>query len=247
MFFGLFQSTTLPELFWETDIHSHICPGIDDGSPSPQLSVQLVKGMDELGFTHMIATPHVTDETFPNTPETISTSFRLLRTACNEASLKMKLWCSAEYRIDELLFSMLENQTISPLPENYLLVENSWFQEPFALDTFMFKLRSDKGYKPILAHPERYNYYQRHRERLEELHDLGVALQINLLSLAGYYGKHIKNTAEWMLSHNMVSFVGTDLHRISHLDALRQYLCSRDYRKLEAKADFILNDTLATF
>lgn len=247
MIFGLFRSNTLPEIFWHTDIHSHVCPGIDDGSPSPQISVELIKGMKELGFTHMIATPHVTDETFPNTPQTISSSFRRLVQACREAGVEMKLRCSAEYRIDDILFSMLEQQTVSPMPKNYLLVENSWMQEPFALDNFMFELRSDKGLMPIMAHPERYSYYHRHRERLEALHELGVAMQINLLSLAGHYGKPVKNTAEWLLSHNMVSFVGSDLHRIGHIDAIRSYLCSRDYRKLEAKADRILNDTLSDF
>ena len=242
--FGLFHTRQLPEIFWHTDIHSHVCPGIDDGSPSPQKSVQLVRGMAALGFTRMIVTPHVTDETFPNTPLTIAESFARLRLACLEAGLDMEFHCSAEYRIDDILYAMLGQDTVSPLPGGYLLVENSWFQEPFALDSFMFDLQNDKGLKPILAHPERYGYYQRHRERLEELHDAGVHLQVNLLSLAGHYGRHARQTAEWLLSHDMVSFVGSDLHRLSHLDAIHDYLCSRDYRKLESKSHLILNDTL---
>ena len=242
--FGFFHTRSLPELFWHTDLHSHVCPGIDDGSPTPHRSVQLVQGMAELGFTRMIVTPHVTDETFPNTPLTISESFSRLRLACREAGLQMEFHCSAEYRIDDILYTMLRQDTVSPIPGGYLLVENSWFQEPFGLDNFMFDLRGGKGLKPMMAHPERYGYYQRHRERLEELHASGVHLQVNLLSLAGHYGRQAKHTAEWLLTHGMVSFVGSDLHRMGHLDAIREYLCSRDYRKLEAKAHLILNDTL---
>lgn len=241
---GLFRSHTLPELFWHTDIHSHVCPGIDDGSPSPEISVRLVEGMAGLGFTSMVATPHVTDETFPNTPRTINESFTQLRHACRQAGLDMQLYCSAEYRIDDILYSMLKNDTVSPLPGGWLLVENSWFQEPYGLDGLFFDLRGNKGLKPIMAHPERYGYYQRHRERLEQIHENKVALQINLMSLAGHYGKQARQTAEWLLANNMVSFVGSDLHTLGHLDVIRNYLCSRDYHKLEAHADDILNDKL---
>lgn len=202
--------------------------------------------MADLGFTHMVATPHVTDETFPNTPLNIAESFGHLRHACEQAGIRMQLRCSAEYRIDDILYAMVADRTVSPLPGGWLLVENSWFQEPFGLDGFLFDLRSKHGLKPIMAHPERYNYYQRHRERLEQLHGNNVALQINLLSLAGHYGKQARQTAEWLLSHGMVSFIGSDLHRMGHLDAIRDYLCSRDYRKLEAQADTILNDQIAT-
>ena len=244
--FGLFRHNhnSLPELFWHTDIHSHVCPGIDDGSPSPQMSVQLVKGMADLGFTKMVVTPHVTDETFPNTPAIIRESFSRLVRACEQAGLPMQFRCSAEYRVDDILYSMVEKNTMSPLPGGWLLVENSWFQEPFGLEIFLFELRSGRGLKPILAHPERYPYYQHHYDRLEKLFNDGVALQINLLSLAGHYGKPIKQTAEWLLAHNMVSFVGSDLHRLGHLDVIRDYLCSRQYSKLEDKADLILNDTI---
>lgn len=242
--FNLFSSNTLPELFWHTDVHSHVCPGIDDGAHSPQLAVQLVRGMSELGFRSMVVTPHVTDETFPNTPEIISGSFRTLRNACREAGLDMELNCSAEYRIDEILYDMLAQDTVSPLPGRWLLVENSWFQEPFGLKDFLFGLVTDHHLRPIMAHPERFGYYQRHRERLEELSEAGIHFQVNLLSLAGHYGRHTKQLAEWLLSHDMVQFVGSDLHRQGHLDIIRRYLCSRDYRRLEARADLILNDRL---
>ncbi len=234
----------LPELFWQTDLHSHVCPGIDDGSPNAERSVQLVAGMHELGFRRMIVTPHVTDEVFPNTPEIIAESYTRLVESCRQAGVEMKFNYSAEYRIDELLFHFLRTGQVRPLPGGYLLVENSWMQEPANLDAFLFELRSNYGYMPVLAHPERYQYYQRHRERYRLLREQGIMFQINLLSLAGHYDKACKNTAEWLLENKMVEFIGSDMHRPSHLESIRNYLMSKDYRRLEAVAPLILNDTL---
>ena len=241
---GLFHSRKPPRLFWHTDIHSHLCPGIDDGSPSSQTSVELLRGMAALGFRKMVVTPHVTDETFPNTPRIINHSFSRLCQACTQAGIDISLRCSAEYRIDDLLYTMLANGTVTPIPGGWILVENSWYQEPYGLDNFLFELRGKHGMRPIMAHPERYDYYQTDRPRLQQLHANGVALQVNLLSLAGHYGRPARQTAEWMLRQNMVSFIGSDLHRHSHLKAIRSYLCSRSYRHLEAQARYILNDTI---
>lgn len=238
------HSKTLPELFWHTDLHSHVCPGIDDGAASPEISVQLVRAMEEIGFSRMIVTPHVTDEAFPNTPLSIAESYLSLCERCKSDGVDMSFNCSAEYRIDDLLFDMLHDKSVRPIPGQYILVENSWFQEPYNLEGFFFSLRNDHALTPIMAHPERYHYYRHHRDRLEYLHSKGALLQINLLSLAGHYGKAEKQTAEWLLANNLVSFIGSDLHRQAHIDAIRSYLSSRDYRKLEAKASLILNDTI---
>lgn len=244
-FFHLRRSKRMPELFWHTDIHSHVCPGIDDGSPSPERSVHLVRAMYDLGFRRMIVTPHVTDEVFPNTPQVIAESYMRLTEACRLAGIDMQFSCSAEYRIDELLFDLLKAGQVRPIGREYLLVENSWMQEPANLECFLFEVRSRYGLKPVLAHPERYAYYQRHRERYEALKAQGILFQVNLLSLAGHYDKACRNTAEWLLDRKMVDFVGSDIHRMAHIESLRAYFQSRDYSRLEALAPQILNDTLA--
>ena len=244
--FNFFHSNNhkLPELFWQTDIHSHVCPGIDDGSPNRERSVDLVRGMWDLGFRRMIVTPHVTDELFPNTPEIISTSYLRLSDAVKAAEIPMQFNHSAEYRIDELLNEYLEKGMVRPLPGGkYLLVECGWTQPPYNLEGFIYSLRNDYNLIPILAHPERYPYFQHHPETYERLHDLGMLFQINLLSLAGHYDRSCKHAAEWLLSNNLVDFVGSDLHRNSHLESIRRYLSSRDYRKLESKQHLIKNDT----
>ena len=242
--FHFFHNARLPELFWHTDLHSHVCPGIDDGSPNREQSVNLVRGMWDLGFRRMIVTPHVTDELFPNTPEIISLSYLRLTDAVKNAGIPMEFNYSAEYRMDELLQDYLKNGLVRPLPGGkYILVECGWSQPPYNIDGIVYQLRNDYNLIPVLAHPERYSYYQNHTDVYRHLHDIGMLFQVNLLSLAGHYDKRCKNAAEWLLANNMVSFIGSDLHRMSHLDSLKRYFASRDYKKLEAKQELILNDT----
>lgn len=244
MFWHRKHSDKEPELFWHTDVHSHVCPGIDDGARDGSHSVRLVEAMGRMGFARMVVTPHVTDDVFPNTPEIIHHSYQRLREQCARVGLEMKFHCSAEYRIGEMLAEELEQGVVSPLPGGYLLVENSWLQEPPGLEGFLFEVRNRYGLIPVLAHPERYTYYHRKRRRYEELHDKGILFQVNLLSLAGHYDKQCKATAEWLLERRFVEFIGSDLHRSAHIDSIRSYLCSKDYHKLEAAAPFILNDSL---
>jgi tyrosine-protein phosphatase YwqE len=132
-----------------------------------------------------------------------------------------------------------------PLPNKYLLVENSFIQEPWNIDSILFDLQV-KGFKPILAHPERYRYYSNNnRQRYEALHASGTMLQINVLSLAGYYGKTEKATAEWLIEKHLADFIGTDLHNYDHADAIDAYLTSRDSKR-HATAFSPLNDSTFT-
>lgn len=241
--FNIFHRSKKPELFWTTDIHSHVCPGIDDGSPDVATSVRLVEGMAEMGFERMIVTPHVAAEVFPNTREIIDDAYGSLKEALRSNAIEMPTGVSAEYRIDDNLYNLLKSGNVRPLPGGeYILVENAWITEPYGLDDFLPSLRDKYGWQPVLAHPERYIYYYGRPERYRRLHDIGVKFQVNLLSLAGYYGKNEKKWAEHLLDENMVSFVGSDLHHEKHLAAIRSYLTGNDYKKLKAKSSLIEND-----
>ena len=146
------------ELCFNTDIHCHIVPGNDDGSPDVTTSVELVERMKGWGINRIIASPHVTQEAFENTPEIIGQALAPLKSELETKGIDVELSHSAEYRIDEFFLSQLECGNIVSLPGNYLLVENSFLQEPWNLDKILFDLKV-RGYKPILAHPERYYYY----------------------------------------------------------------------------------------
>lgn len=232
------------QLFYGTDVHSHVCPGIDDGARDVSKSVEIVSRLHDLGINRMITTPHVTDEVFPNNPETISKAFSQLKDAVNDAGLPVDLSYSAEYRIDSLLTQQLEAGSVIPLPNDYILVECDWFLEPLGLDSFLFDLQNKYGLKPILAHPERYPYYWDNIKRLEELRKRGVLMQVNLLSLAGHYGKYERQMADRLVERRAVDLLGSDAHRITHVQAISEYVQSRRYLKLLEIASQIKNDEI---
>lgn len=234
---------TPAELFFHTDIHSHVIPGIDDGSPSADVSAKLIKRMKSWGLTRLIATPHVTESTFENTPEIMDKAMGTLKSVLQSQGIDIELSHSAEYRLDDLFGRQFADGNISPFPNDFLLVENSFIQEPWGLDETLFDLKV-KGYNPILAHPERYSYYHSKKDRYKKLHNDGTLFQVNLLSLAGHYGRDVRRAAEYLIDQGMVDFIGTDLHNEHHADAIEAYLSSKDYRRdRDALQNAILNDT----
>lgn len=243
--FDIFTSKKAPaKLPFITDIHCHIVPGVDDGSPDVDKSVELAERMAGWGIQRIFLSPHVTQDTFENTPETLAEPFGLLKQKVSEAGIPLELHMHAEYRLDEFFLDQLAKGNLRTMPGNHLLVENSFAQEPWGLDNLLFDLRL-KGFTPVMAHPERYLYYStNNRERYKQLHDTGLLFQINLLSLAGAYGKQEKQTAEWLLEKGLVDFIGTDLHRYGHADSIDAYLRSRDFSRHSKHFSTLLNDTL---
>lgn len=237
------KSQEKPSLFFHTDIHCHLVPGIDDGQKHADSAADLVAHEKSWGINHIICTPHITQDTFENTPETIVPAFDKLRSAVKDAGIDIKLDYSAEHRIDGFFMDQMEKGAIHPFPNNFLLVENSFVQEGWNLDQTLFDIAL-KGFRPILAHPERYSYYYDKPQRYEQLHSSGTLFQINLLSLAGYYGKSEKKTAEMLIEKGLVDFVGTDMHNHSHCNAIEAYIGSKDFNRhakmLQGK---LLNDT----
>lgn len=241
--FNLFSAKRKPQqLLFHTDIHCHIVPGVDDGSPTVETSLELLERMHSWGLRRIIATPHMTQDTFENTPDILDPALQSLQDAAAGPFPDMEITRSCEHRIDDFFISQLEKGLILPFPGNFILVENSFVQEPWNLDQMLFDLHI-KGYHPIMAHPERFRYYQANRERYKQLHNAGNLFQINLLSLSGYYGKSTKQQAEWLINEGLVDFIGTDLHHHRHADSIEAYLSSRDYRRLAESGLKIGNDT----
>ncbi|GAB3826903.1 tyrosine-protein phosphatase [Pontibacter rugosus] len=209
------------------DMHSHILPGIDDGSESIEQSLGLVKAMKELGYRKLIMTPHVMSDFYKNTPEIIREKLHLLRQAVAEADIEMELDCAAEYYLDEGLIQKLDdNEELLTFGDRYLLFETSFLNEPLNLREAIFKMRS-KGYKPVLAHPERYTYFYGKYEELAGLKELGVLLQPNLNSLTGYYSSSAREVAERLVEHGLVDFLGSDAHGLKHTNTLQKVVSTK--------------------
>lgn len=230
--FHFFSKPAEPiKLWFDTDIHCHVLPGVDDGSPDVETSVTLVRELGELGIKRIMASPHITRTTFENTPESLNNAQRQLDAALVvEGLTDIPVTHHAENRVDDLLQANLEAGKLLTLPGNYLLIENSFAQELWNLETVIFDLQV-RGYRPIMAHPERYMYYHSgHMHRYRKLHEV-IPFQMNVLSLAGYYGRHIKRMAEEMVEAGMVDFMGTDTHGTRHTECLREYLTTSDARR----------------
>ncbi len=223
--FNFFKKTKHPDsipdyLPFSLDIHSHILPGIDDGSPDIETSLQLIKGLYNLGIRKSVATPHIIGDMYRNTPQTINTALNKIKTACNKEGINMELSAAAEYMIDDYFIELLQKkEPLLTLYKNILLTEISYTATPENLGEITSNI-IDNGYKPILAHPERYHYYQQNFDQYYQLKEMGFVLQINLLSVTGYYGKKAAKAAKFILDKDLAKLVGTDLHHQQHLNAL---------------------------
>lgn len=226
----------------QVDMHSHFLPGIDDGATSLEESLALLKAFEDRGYKKIITTPHIIQDLYQNTPETIFPVLEQVKKGLAERGSSLEIHAAAEYFIDDRFIEMLENgEKLLTLKDNLVLVETGFINEPAYLRDVLFKLRV-KGYKPILAHPERYLYLQNKKEKLEEIFDSGVYLQLNTMSLGGYYGIPAQKFAEWMIDQGFVHFLGSDCHRTKHLEPLQTAYKSKLYKKLRTQP--LLNDTL---
>lgn len=202
------------------DIHSHILPGIDDGSPDVETSVLLVKGLIELGITHTVATPHIIGDLYRNNKNTIEKALQKLVDACEAQQLPIKISAAAEYMLDDYFMELLrKKESLLTITRNYVLTELTYISVPENLEDISFELVTS-GYQPIMAHPERYHYYHKNYDQFYRLKELGFLLQVNLLSVIGYYGPGVAKAAKFIFEKNLADFVGTDMHHQRHLNML---------------------------
>ena len=224
----------------KTDIHSHLIPGIDDGSPDMETTVNLIKQMQKLGFTKLITTPHVMSDCFQNSSETILNGLADVRSELKIQNINIEIDAAAEYYIDYDFEQKIGKEKFLTFGDNYLLVELSFMEAPQNFYNIIFKLQLE-GYKVVLAHPERYNYYQ--MKDYDDLVSRGVLLQINWLSLIGYYSPQIKSKTEDLIAKEIVSFVGTDCHNMNHAELYKECQGNKAWHDLNNSGK-LLNSTL---
>jgi protein-tyrosine phosphatase len=144
-----------------------------------------------------------------------------LQKALLAADIPMQVTAAAEYMLDDYFMELLQQQKpLRTLHKNLLLTEIPYTSEPVNLPEMVFHIITE-GYQPVLAHPERYFYFHNNFKDYHKLKDLGFILQVNLLSLAGYYGKNAAEAARYLLDKGLVDLVGTDLHHGRHLSAFQ--------------------------
>lgn len=198
----------------KTDIHCHVLPGVDDGSPDMPHSLDLLDYMEhDLGFTAAWLTPHVMQGN-GNTAARLRGPFDQLM-AKYEGGMQLHL--ASEYMMDGGFDERLTTDALL-LGKNHLLVETSYMNGPNNLYDILLSVWH-RDLKPLIAHPERYMYMS--EADYHDLKGLGYEFQLNLLSLSGYYGERPAIVAEKLLEEGLYDNVGTDLH---HLDRFEDYL-----------------------
>ena len=223
-------------------MHSHILPGIDDGSPDVATSVELVRGLMELGLTRSVATPHVISDMYRNTPASIGLALEQLREGLREAGINYQVDAAAEYMMDAAFFEGLEKGApLLCIKDKLLLTEFAWGSMPDNPKKMSFAILTS-GYTPILAHPERYAYFHHNFDAYHLLKDLGFLLQVNLSSLTGHYGPGALKAAKYIVKQGLCSYLGTDLHHQKHLQLLQEG--RGEFEKILRGVEGVVNEEL---
>ena len=222
------------------DIHAHLLPGIDDGAKTIEDSIELMTGMQALGIEQFIATPHVMTAVWENTRSGIEANFESTINQLVAANQQFSLRPAAEYLLNGTFLELIHRESLLTLKDNYVLVEMSYLSAPIQLYDIIFEIQLE-GYKPVLAHPERYLFYHQNTREYHKLKQQGCLFQLNLLATVGYYGAHVTQAAETILQKGMYDFVGTDVHHQNHLKGLSQRIKTKGLENLK---EAMLNNQL---
>lgn len=213
------------------DCHCHLLPGVDDGVQERDETMQILEVWASLGVKEVWLTPHIMED-IPNEPEELRKRFETL-TGTSTGTIELHL--AAEHMMDGPFSKRLEKGDIMPFDNEKLLVETSYYTPPMNMGAIIERIK-EKGYEPLLAHPERYQYmddsdYKMWKQR-------GVLLQLNLPSLVGAYGPMVQRKAEWLLKEGMYDYSGTDTHSAVQME---MFLNSMISKKTVKKAKAISN------
>jgi len=213
------------------DMHSHLVPGIDDGSKSMEESVELIRALKELGYKKLITTPHIMADRYKNTPEIILSGIEKLKKTLKNHKIDMEIEAAAEYLIDDLFPEKMKEGNLLTMGDNYILVELSYFTEPPNLNNVFFELQTN-GYNIILAHPERYIYWHDKPKKYQDLYDRGIFLQLNINSLTGWYSKESMRIAQKLIDNKLLKNIERlSKYFLKRLDALKaKYSVIREIR-----------------
>lgn len=195
-----------------TDNHSHILCGVDDGVRTFEESLSILNFLEEAGLKTLWLTPHIMEDV-PNEPAALQERFARFK-ASYSGPIELKL--AAEHMIDNLFEKRLGERNLLFHGDDFVLMETSTWMSPLDLWGTLEKTFS-AGYRPIVAHPERYRYMS--MKEYDRLKDMGCILQLNLPSIVGVYGETAREKAEQLLHKGYYSMVGSDCHRYKAITA----------------------------
>lgn len=226
----------------KTDVHSHFIPGIDDGAQTIEDSLTLIKAMHNFGYKKVITTPHIMGDTYRNGKHNILPGLELVRNAVQTENISINVDVAAEYYIDADLEEKIKTKDILTFGDNCVLFEMPFVSEPSNLNNIIFELQL-AGYKPVMAHVERYQFWHSSFNKIIDLKDKGVLIQMNISSLTGTYSPQVKKIAEKLIDEKMVDLLGSDCHHMGHIALLNQ-ACSLPYLEKAINTCNLINPKL---
>ncbi|UKN03339.1 histidinol phosphatase [Paracrocinitomix mangrovi] len=245
LFKKLFGGTKLEPIdlsIIKTDLHSHLIPGIDDGSKSMEDSLAMLRKFKSLGYQKVITTPHIMIDYYKNNPEIILGGLEKVREALKTENIDIEIEAAAEYYLDPHFEELIAKKELLTFGDNHILFELSFMEEPPRVKDTIFSLITE-GYKPILAHVERYPFYHSKWDIIEELKSRDCLLQLNINSLSGQYGPQVKKMAEQLIEKELIDVIGSDCHHMGHLEMMDGLRTNKHLHTIASKTN-LLNKTL---
>jgi protein-tyrosine phosphatase len=203
------------------DIHSHFVPGIDDGAKDLEDSIAMISGMMDLGYQKVITTPHIMADFFQNDRSSILGGLELVKDELENRGIAFSIEAAAEYYLDFDFPAKLNEGNMMTFGKNFLLFELSYLNAPDSLSQTIFEMQT-KGFRPVMAHPERYPYWYKDLEKYREIKEKGVLLQLNINSISGFYSPDAKKVAEWLIEQDLIDLLGSDCHHLGHINLMKK-------------------------
>ncbi len=200
------------------DLHSHWIPGVDDGVPSVDEGIALLRALSAAGFERVIATPHMRPGMFDNERKGLEVAYEEMVRHVEASGVGVQVGLGCEHFFDDVVFDRIMAGEGIPYPGGRaVLVEFAGEHLPAKLSERLFDVRR-KGLRPVIAHPERYRVCWDDSALMEDWVDRGVVLLMDGGALAGKYGRAPKKAAERMLEAGLYYAVCSDAHRVSDVD-----------------------------
>ena len=246
-FLGMFGRKKEPlvplrELGLTCDMHSHLIPDVDDGAKTLDDSVNLAKGLLRLGYKKLIITPHFMTGFYNNTADGVKEKLETLKAELARQSVDIDVSVAAEYYIDYDFMNDLSVKPMLTIGDKRLLFECSFTNQHRNFDETVFEMQIN-GYKPVLAHPERYTYWHGSTSLMHEYHDRGIMFQINILSILGAYSPGTTKAARTLIDEGLCDSIGTDLHNAAQMAAIEKAVIPESLF-IKLKSANLLNNTL---
>ncbi|MER8887032.1 CpsB/CapC family capsule biosynthesis tyrosine phosphatase [Mesorhizobium sp. M0816] len=194
------------------DLHSHILPGLDDGSPSLAESLEMARLAVADGTTHMACTPHVTPGVYENGTSNIVRAVQELHQALRSAAIPLALYVGADVHIAPDLPDQLAAGSVPTLNRSrYFLFEPPHHVLPPRMEDLALRL-INAGFIPILTHPERLTWIKTNYDVIERLNAVGCLIQLTADSIVGAFGRTALYYSEKLIDEGRVDIIASDTH-----------------------------------